>query len=382
MSDDTFATLNACVSLGARISFKGTAMTINGTPHLKSPATPIDCKESASTIRFMAAISALAEGVCTLTGSPGLLRRPINHLIESLRQLGVKCEMQHSYPPVKIYGGGVPGGRTDIVGHVSSQFITALLFIGPLARRDCKIKLITPLESKPYVQLTLDILKKHKIKICTLNDHTGYMIQHGQKYKPHNHKIPGDFSSAAFLMAAAAITGSEILLDNLDLDIQQPDYKIIEILKAMGVEFSVSEGHLKIEGKELAGVDIKAENNPDLVPVCAAIACYAKGRTVIRNIERLSIKESDRAETIISELSKMGGNISKKDSAITIEGPSNMNGCIIDSHGDHRIVMACAIAALAAQGKTEIANAECVRKSYPNFFKDLIKLGGDVEIAE
>lgn len=382
IADDTIATIEACKKLGIYIKFKGKILTVKGAVHLKAPVEPINCKESASTIRFMTAIASLVDGACTLTGSPSLLKRPINHLIEALRQLGVKCEMNHGYPPVTVYGSSIPGGRAAIVGHVSSQFITALLFACPLAKKDCNIRVLTPLESKPYVQLTLNILSKHKIKIQVLDDHKGYIIPHSQKYKPYDHKIPGDFSSAAFLMAAAAITRSEVKMEGLSFNFQQPDEQILKILEGMGVKFNTPINLLKIVGGKLSGIEINAEDTPDLVPICAAVACYAKGKTVIRNIERLKIKESDRSETIVSELSKMGGKINRKTNALIIEGPSKMRGCLIDSHRDHRIAMSCTVAALGAEGETKILNAECVNKSYPNFFDDLIKLGGNIKIVE
>jgi len=375
-SDDTLATVEACKSLGVFVEKVKNGFLIEGKEKLKAPEKPINCKLSAATLRFMVAVACLAEGKTILTGENGLLKRPIEPLIQALNQLGGNCKSSNGFPPVTVYGGNLKGGKTSIVGNVSSQFISGLLFIAPLAKNNVEICLTTPLESKPYVQLTLEILKKHGINIEVLGNHEKYLVEGNQQYKPFNYTVPGDFSSASFLMAAAILTGSNIKIYGLDcLTPNQPDMQILSILKNMGVKIKIKKDFVEIFGGEISGIDLDAKDIPDLVPVCVVLACYAKGKTTIKNIRRLRIKESDRVKTIMVELKKMGAKIKKFENMFQIEGLNKLKGATINPHNDHRIAMACTVAALKAEGKTTILNAECVNKSYPNFYKDLQQIG-------
>jgi 3-phosphoshikimate 1-carboxyvinyltransferase len=372
-SEDTVATMNACISLGANIEKKEDTVTITGTSKLKAPEHQIDCRDSASTIRFLTPISALAQGKTILTGNVGLRKRPIEPLINSLRQLGVNCFSNGGFPPVTVLNGGIRGGKVSLVGHISSQFLTGLLFACPLAKEDSEIELVTHLESKPYVKLTLNVLKEHGIFIRTTNQLTSFQVPNNQKYRTKKHVVPGDFSSAAFLLAAAVITDSYITVTNVSLD--QPDSEIVGILKRMGVIVHVENKAVQILNGRLDAVEIDASDIPDLVPVCAVLACFSKGATTIYNAKRLRFKESNRLHTLTSELRKMGAKISETDDGVIIHGPSQLVGTSINPHRDHRIAMACAVAGLKAKGKTKILQAECVNKSYPKFFMDLEKLG-------
>ncbi len=377
LADDITVTLNACMSLGAFVKQCGTEeLSIVGSSELKAPREAINCGDSASTIRFLTPIAALARGRTVLDGSAGLRRRPIGPLIEALKQLGAQCTSDRGSPPVTVVGGTLRGGRASIVGDVSSQFVTGLLFACPLAEEETEIVLTTPLESKPYVKLTLNILKTHSIEVSTSEDFHKFTIPGKQTYTPKDHEVPGDCSAAAFLLAAAAITGSEATVENFFPD--QPDGEIVNILAEMGSSVEAGEKSVKVSGGKLRGVTIDARDIPDLVPVCTVLACVADGATRIEEAGRLRIKESDRLSTISSELLKMGADITEEAKGLIIRGPCALRGAVIDSHGDHRIAMACAVAGLRAEGKTEILEAECVNKSYPNFFKDLKRLGARV----
>ena len=378
-SDDTLATIKACSSLGISIEQMEDRLEILGSSELIAPKDEVDCGESASTIRFLAPIAALAKGETVLTGSPGLRRRPVGPLVSALEQLGVRCKSNRGFPPIIVFGGGIRGGNTSLVGDVSSQFVTGLLFACPLAENNTQILLTTSLESKPYVELTLDIIKKHGIHVDVSGDFRKFEVPGRQEYRPHDHTIPGDFSSAAFLLAAAAITGSHIRVENLSLN--QPDSEIVEILGRMRINVKVRDGSIEVFRGELKGVIIDAKDTPDLVPVCAVLACFSKGTTKIYGAKRLRIKETDRLAALLSELRKMGAKIVENLDGLTIEGLCDLKGTTVNSHNDHRIAMACAIAALKARGKTEILRAECVSKSYPNFFNDLTKLGGNIHVS-
>lgn len=377
-ADDTLVTIRACETFGVTITQSERKLIVTGLSQLKTPSSKIDCGESASSIRFLTPLAALVKGKTVLDGSEGLRRRPIAPLISALEKLGVKCSSNSGFPPVTVFGGGLKGGKTSLVGDVSSQFITGLLLACPLARADSEIYLTTPLESKPYVRLTLAMLKKHGVEINASKSLRRYAVRGGQSYRSVDHNVPGDFSAASFLLSAAAITKSEITVTGLAMD--QPDSEIVNILHNMGAIVDVNEYSVKVSGKKLRGVEIDARDIPDLVPICAVLACYSEGETRIFGAKRLRIKESDRLNTISTELIKMGGRVLEDAEGMTIKGSCRLHGAVINPHGDHRIAMACAVAGLKAEGKTEILEAECVDKSYPGFFKDLARLGVQVDV--
>jgi len=382
VSDDTEATLRAVKALGAKVKETKGCWTVKGASPLKGATEPIDCGESGATLRFMIPVAALAAEPSVFLLEKSLEQRPVEPLLQSLKQLGgdTSNEKVGGKSAIKVYGGGILGGKTSIRGDVSSQFISGLMFACPLARRDTEIALTTPLESKGYVQMTREVLAKHGVEVAISEDFRQIRIRSGQAYKPFNHRVPGDFSSAAFLLAAAAITRSEVTASNLDYSLVQGDKAIVAILKQMGVQGKVCSNQIEIKGTGdlLEAVDVNAKDTPDLVPVCAALACYANGTSRIHDAQRLRLKESDRLQSLYLELRKMGADIAVDEDSLTVKGPCKLRGTDIDTHNDHRIAMACAIAALGAEGETRIHDAECVKKSYPSFFIDLSSLGVDV----
>jgi 3-phosphoshikimate 1-carboxyvinyltransferase len=245
---------------------------------------------------------------------------------------------------------------------------------------DTEITLTTTLESKGYVKMTQAVLAEHCVNVSISEEFDRIRIPANQKYKPCSLRVPGDFSSAAFLLAAAAITRSDVTVKNLDYETIQGDKAILGILKRMGVDGKVCSDQVEVEGTGgvLQAVDVDARNIPDLVPVCAVLACYAKGTSKIHDAHRLRYKESDRLMSLYLELKKMGAQIFMDEASLTVKGPCALHGAVIDPHNDHRIAMACAVTALGASGETRIRDAECVRKSYPRFFSDLRLLGVDV----
>jgi 3-phosphoshikimate 1-carboxyvinyltransferase len=381
-SDDTEATLRAVKALGARVEAAKDCWTVEGAAQPKGAEEPVDCGESGATLRFMVPVAALASEPSVFVFGSSLEQRPIEPLLQSLRQLGAEAHFQRhgGKSAIQVKGGGIAGGKTLMRGDVSSQFISGLMFALPKARADTEITLITPLESKGYVQMTGDVLAQHCVKVFITEDFSRVQVPSKQEYKPCNHRVPGDFSSAAFLLAAAAITRSEVSVKNLDYETRQGDKAILGILRDMGVNGKVCSGQVEIEGKGslLKAVNVDARHVPDLVPVCAVLACYAEGTSKIHSAQRLRYKESDRLLSLYLELRKMGAEIAMDESSLTVKGPCALRGAAADPHNDHRIAMACAVAALGARGETTIQNSECVRKSYPRFFSDLRAIGADV----
>ena len=382
VSDDTEATLRAVKALGAKVKAAEDCWTVGGAQPLRGAQPPIDCGESGATLRFMIPIAALAPKPSVFILGKSLEQRPIEPLLQSLKKLGAEAQHQRlgGKAAIVVKGDGISGGKTTIRGDVSSQFISGLMFACPMAQMDTEITLTTPLESKGYVKMTKAVLAEHGIKVHISEEFDRLHIPSNQTYKPCNHSVPGDFSSAAFLLAAAAITNSEVSVKNLSYETVQGDKVIVGILKRMGVNGKVCPDNVEIEGKGslLEAVDVDAKDIPDLVPVCAVLACYAKGISKIHDAHRLRYKESDRLLSLYLELKKMGAQITMDESSLTVKGPCALHGATIDPHNDHRIAMACAVAALGASGETRIQDAECVRKSYPKFFSDLRLLGVDV----
>jgi len=378
---DTLATIEACSMLGAKIKRKKhDTLIINGVTKPQTPKDIIDCGGSGSTIRFISSICALADGISVLTGNKSLRKRPMQPLLDALNKLGVRCASTKNdgTPPIIVFGGGIKGGETSLVGDVSSQFVSSLLFSTPKAKNETRINVTRRLESKPYVMMTLEVLRKHNIKVTYLPNYDRFLVSCKQEYNPANHSVEGDYSSAAFILAAAAITKSHVKITNLRKETLQGDRIIVDILRKMGATVNVSENHVEVMGVQgdLIGLDIDLRDAPDLIPICAVLACFAHGETTIMGVGRLRFKESDRITSVISELTKMGGKIVADEDSLIIEAKTTLRGTEIYSHKDHRIAMACTIAALGAEGETVIHGINCVKKSYPNFLDDLRFLGG------
>jgi 3-phosphoshikimate 1-carboxyvinyltransferase len=381
LSEDTEATLRSVTALGAKATVTEGCWTIEGAKTMKGSKEPIDCGESGATLRFMIPIAALATDSSTLVFRGSIEKRPVEPLLASLKELGAKAYVGKlgGKDAVFVEGSGIVGGETSIPGNISSQFISGLMFACPKAEVNTEITLTSPLESVDYVKMTQAVLANYGIKVPAHENHIH--IPANQTYTSANGRVPGDFSSAAFLLAAAAVTSSKVHIRNLEYGSVQGDKAIMGFLKHMGVNGKVCADSVEIEGFSsslLKPIEVDAKNIPDLVPAIAALACYAKGTSHIFGAHRLRLKESDRLESLYLELTKMGAQIAINSDGLIIEGGSPLHGSVIDPHNDHRIAMACAVAALGADGETTIQNAQCVRKSYPQFFTHLKQLGADV----
>ncbi len=378
-SDDTLATIKLCEMLGAETR-RGDDLVVIGSEELKTPSDILDCGGSATTLRFFTAISALASGISTLTGNESLMKRPVGELLDALNQLGVKSfsTRGNGLPPVVVFGGGIKGGCVKIRGDISSQFISALLLACPRALNKTTIELTTECQSRPYVEMTMEVLRDFGVEIPASEDLSHFVVPARQDFKPSNYHVEGDFSSAASMLAAGALAG-KVSVSGLRLDSKQGDKNIVDILSDMGAAVKEGKGDITVKNGVLRATNIDASNIPDLVPICAAIATQAKGETRIINAGRLRLKESDRLSSITIELRKMGANIKESNDGLIIKGPTKLAGADIDPHNDHRIAMACAVAGLVARGETVISNIECLNKSYPDFLRDMKRIGADLK---
>ena len=350
-----------------------------------------DCQESGSTLRFLLPLSMVLKNKAVFTGTGGLPERPISPLKEQMEEHG--CVFSYSGSEICTIEGSLTGGKFTLPGNVSSQFITGLLFALPLLTESSEILLSSPLQSADYVTMTLQVLEMFGVRIEVLYDeesveeaYSAFRIKGNQKYvSPGSITIEGDWSNAAFWLAAGALCPEPDLFvtcRGLNLFSSQGDRKITSIIKAFGGNISKSNVDVTSSPGSLRGIEIDAANIPDLIPIISVLASVSSGVTTIINAERLRIKESDRLHAIFDCLTTLGADIEELHDSLIIKGKERLNGGTVSGAGDHRIVMSMAIAALCCSGPVTITGAEAISKSYPHFFDDFRKLGGEAIVIK
>jgi 3-phosphoshikimate 1-carboxyvinyltransferase len=378
LSADTKATISACEAFGAHVSVQEEIRIegVSGRP--ETPENVIDVLNSGTTLRFCSAVAALTKGA-VLTGDASIRSRPNGPLLQALNQLGARAfSIRGNDCAPLVVQGKMHGGRTNLSGRVSSQFLSALLIASPLAEGDTRIFIEGELKSRPYAEITMDMLSDAGVEVQAGAGE--FLVRGGQNYGLRSYTIPGDFSSSSYPLAAAAITGSKLTVRGL-LPSRQGDQAILEILERMKAEVSWdrSKGDVRIKGGDLQGVEVDASLTPDLVPAIAVLGAVASGRTVIYNAEHVRHKETDRLQAMVTELSKMGARIKERPDGLEIVG-GRLHGAEVKGYHDHRIVMALAVAGLVA-GNTRIDSAESVDVSYPGFFSAMKGLGAEISLT-
>jgi len=369
-SDDTDALLNVLRQVGIQVQQEGNLWSVSGGS-LHQPAGDLFCGESAATLRFMTALCSLIPGRCRLVAGPSLARRPVKPLVEALRQLGVDVTCNGEVAPVVVEGGRLKGGVTELPGNISSQFVSALLFISPLADDDTIIRLTTPLESKSYILMTLDCLRKFGIEVKSSPDLAEFKVSR-QTYKPAKYGVEGDWSSASYLLALGAIAG-EVIVENLNPESLQGDKIILDFLKDMGASVRVDKDSVTVRRSRLNAIRADLSDCIDLLPTMAVLATVARGTSEFTGVNRARIKESNRVAAVREGLEKMGINITEERDKLTVTG-SEPGASVIDTKGDHRIAMAFGILGSVASGII-IDGAECVSKTFPEFWNVVRSLG-------
>jgi len=371
-SDDTEAAINVLSRIGVGIHQEEDLWRVNGG-NFHAPDTDLFCGDSAATLRFMTAICSVVPGKCRLIAGASLSRRPVNPLVQALRQLEVNCSSQGGVAPVIVEGGTLKGGVTELPGDISSQFVSALLLISPLAGDGASISLTTPLESRPYVLMTLDCLKKFGINVSQTPD--GFEIAR-QTYKPARYEVEGDWSSASYFLALGALRdGVEVV--NLNPDSLQGDKIMLKFLKDMGASVKIDKNSVTVRRAKLNAIKADLSDCIDLLPTMAVLAALADGVSEFIGIERARIKESNRVAAVTEGLERMSIRVVEERDRLIIAG-SRPQGAVIDSKGDHRIAMAFSILGTIAGG-TMIDSAECVTKTFPEFWDILKSIGGKLE---
>ena len=380
MSDDTKATLDALYALGTEFRSVSSGIAIH-CEQFRKPTGVIDVRNSGTTMRLVTGLASLLPYETTLTGDDSLLKRPMGPLVEALEDLGAHVNYlgKQGCPPLRIKG-PIRGAKVEIRGDVSSQFVSSLIIACSQKTGDTDIKLKGALRSKPYVGITLELLRLFG---GVVEEHTGsYLVKGNQRLRQDSYSVPGDFSSAAFPLAAAVITGGDVTVKALSRDSPQGDKAIVQILSDFGAEITVRENSVRAtsDPAKLHACELDVTDTPDLFPISAVVASVAHGKTVITGGENLRQKESDRIATTTAFLSSMGADIRGTDDGCVVNGPRRLGGAEVRTEGDHRIFMAAAAAGLAAGSDTIIDDTTSYSVSYPGFLRDLHQLGCRVRV--
>ena len=371
--EDTMYTLGALRDLGVGISIENENVSVSGVGGDFPPN--VDRKEiflgnSGTSYRLLLSIVALARGEYLVTGTPRMHNRPIGDLVKALKRLGVEasCNEREDYPPVTIKANGIRGGKIEISGEQSSQYISSLLLSGPYAAKDVEIEVTGNLVSRPYVDVTLDVMQSFGIPV-ERDGYRYFRISAGRKYRPCQFRIDGDVSTASYFWGAAAVTGGMVVTENIHpYATRQGDIALLNIMEEMGCRVEREKDRVMVEGGRLSGIEVDMAAQPDMVPTLAAIALFAEGKTVIRNVPHLRLKESDRLRGVALEWGKLGARVEEQEDGIIIHGGDKLSGAEVDPHNDHRLAMSLAVVSLKVPG-IRIQNEDCVDKSCPRFWE-------------
>lgn len=394
-SEDTLASIRVCEALGAQINQTDEYLEVVGTGGKlhNSSKTPIDLANSGTTLRLMTSISALSDNEVTLTGDDSLKTRPMGLLMNALKSLGINTKSlnDNEKAPILIEP-GYDGGETNIYGNVSSQFISSILISSPLSKEGVTLYVLPEFKSRPYVNMTLDIMRKFGVKSLK-----GYYLKHDncdkqvqscridefkitkQDYVACNYTVEGDYSSASYLLALIAINGGKAKIKNLFRNSKQGDKVILDILQEMGAKIIRGEDYVEIGSDgNLKAIDVDLSNAPDLLITVAVLAAMAEGTTNITGVAHARVKETDRIDTTCRELEKLGCKLEEFEDGMRITG--GVNSGVVDSHGDHRLAMAFSLIGLKHDIK--ITNGEVFDVSFPNFIESMAELGFELELEK
>ena len=381
-SVDITTTTDIMENWGAEIERFESALEIIGNGGKVVPRDKyVQCNESGSTIRFLIPVGITSKNELVFDGKGKLVDRPLDSYYRIFDKQGLKYETTGGKLPLTVNGKLKPGNY-EIDGNISSQFITGLLYALPLLEGDSKLIINKNLESKGYVDLTLEILKLAGIEIVN-NDYKSFDIRGNQTYKPFDYTVEGDYSQVAFWIVAGIISANrdnEVKCLHVNKNSLQGDREIIEIVTRMGAKLEIFDDYVIVKPSKTKGTVIDISQCPDIGPVLTVLAALSEGETRIINGERLRIKESDRITSIKTELNKLGGNVSEEGDSLIIQGVEGFRGGVtVNAWNDHRIAMSLAVASTRCEKEIILEEAESVRKSYPHFWDDFVKMGGEIE---
>ncbi len=366
--DDAMAAIGVIEVLGAQVARMPRGVMVQGGGKIRNRT--LDCGESGTCMRMIAAVAALHPEQITITGKGTLKKRPVGMIEPPLRELGAECSSRGGFPPLTVKG-PMHGGKAAVDGSESSQFLSGLLMALPLCREDSELD-VAGLKSRPYVRMTMALMKDYGVEAGCDEGMAHFGISGRQQYRAREYRVEGDWSAASFLLVAGAVSG-HVEVAGLAPDSLQADRRIMDALSLCGAKISLGTDSVSVEKSALRAFEFDATESPDLFPPLAALACSCEGTSTIHGIGRLRHKESDRASAIAEELGRLGARITLFGDSMEIAG-GRLRGGTMDSRNDHRIAMAGAVAALNSEKGVAIKNAGCVSKSYPDFFEVLDRL--------
>ena len=372
VSFDTMSTMDAMRSMGATVGQICGALRIKGAK-LHPPAKPIDVGNSGTTLRLLSGLVSSFDTPVVLTGDDSIKKRPMGPLLDALVSMGVDCTSNGGKPPVTVKGPN-PGGVVHVRGDISSQFISSLIMSAPFLKNDSRITIDGNAVSKPYIDITLKIMRDFGIEVSEDN---GYHVRGMQRYKARDYIVPADMSSAAFPIVGGALSGC-VTMKGFDADDPQGDKKIIDIVKAAGAKVEISGNNVTVTAGKLSGCDVDMSEIPDLFPIVAVLLSTADGRSELHGAPHLRHKESDRIESVTRMLKTLGADIEPTDGGCIINGVRKLKGGTIDHMDDHRIMMSAAIASLVSDSPVFMKDAECCSVSYPDFIDTMQRMGMSV----
>ncbi|QLG27077.1 3-phosphoshikimate 1-carboxyvinyltransferase [Halorarum halophilum] len=386
-SADPRATGRAVTAFGGAVEWDDDANVARVEGFDGRPGTPedvVDCGNSGTTMRLVTAAAGLAEDLVVFTGDSSLRSRPQGPLLDAVESLGGRAEStrRNGRAPL-VVGDGMTGGTVAIPGDVSSQFVTALLMAGAVTDEGVAVELETELKSAPYVEITREVLADFDVE--TERTDAGFRVPGDQSYRADEYAVPGDFSSMSYLLAAGAVAaadGEAVVVEGARPS-AQGDSAIVEILERMGadVDWDREAGEITVSRSHLSGVEVDVGDTPDLLPTIAVLGAVADGDTRIVNAEHVRYKETDRVSAMAEELESMGASVTEEPDSLAVHGDrTDLRGATVDGRGDHRLVMALAVAGLVADGETTVRGAEHVEVSFPGFFDTLEDLGASVGV--
>jgi 3-phosphoshikimate 1-carboxyvinyltransferase len=380
LEGDGYSALEAARGLGAGVTVSGHDVIVEGIGgDLEKGEEFIFVGNSGTSTRLFSAAAALGTRARTFDGDDSLRTRKMQPLLSALEQLGAGFWLHQAGRDIPFsVQGPLKGGRCQVYG-LSSQFVSALLFACPLIKADSDIT-VTDLHEKPYVEMTLWWLDKMGIRYQASEDLAHFTIPGGQHYHPIDERIAGDFSGATFPAVAAVLCGGTLSLENIDFNDPQGDKKVFDLLAALGADVQRTAGGANVTGgRQFSGQSIDLNSMPDALPALAVLGCHAQGTTALHNVKQARIKETDRIAVMTRELTKMGAKVEELPDGIVMHH-SQLRGAVVDGHGDHRVVMALALAAMIAEGETIIETAESAAVTYPTFAEDFRRLGAHIEV--
>ena len=384
-SVDITTTTDIMENWGAKIKRFESALEIVGNDGKVVPKDKyVQCNESGSTIRFLIPVGITSTNELIFDGKGKLVDRPLDSYYKIFEEQGLKYKTTGGKLPLMV-NGKLKAGNYEIDGNISSQFITGLLYALPLLDGDSKLIINKNLESKGYIDLTLEILELAGIEIKN-NDYKSFEIKGNQSYKPFDYTVEGDYSQVAFWIVAGIISANrdnEVKCLHVNKNSLQGDREIIEIVTRMGANLEIFDDYVIVKPSKTKGTVIDISQCPDIAPILTVLAALSEGETRIINGERLRIKESDRITSIKTELNKLGANVAEKGDSLIIQGVQGFTGGVtVSAWNDHRIAMSLAVASSRCEKEIILEEAESVRKSYPHFWDDFVKMGGEIEIVE